>query len=512
MKNSDTPGMQRLFNICFLGLVAVLPMSDTIALRNLLLLVLVCLVLFSLIWRQPGLAVPWVPAWRQVPWVVRGWVIFLLLFPLWAVQRDAAWHNLLGQWLESLLAGLVGWGAVVLLGRRGPSLWALGLASTFALAVLLLLCLAAGLGLLGADFYADPRIVTLWSSISLFHTEGLHPVLRWQNFMEGFRGIEPMHGNLGYTACQAIVLVGVCLCMGWSEADMRKVWASGAVIFLSFLSLFIAHSRGAILYGVLMLILTVLIYAWKARRSTDEVKFSKEEPLGSRWGMRFAAALAVLLFLFVGWQYVQHDLRWRSMADKVKLAMLSDTPLQLICEGISSQNEARVQNDFAHGDAAYARVLLDGLKDGDGGRVLLMRAGFGLLLENPRGLDGSRHSYRKLVEAKCGHPPAFQYAHSHESWIDLGLALGWMGLLLFALMWGYFLRSGWHHIGQKESRPWAMALLLISIFWMLRGFADSVYREHYLQMQMVLLMYLHGRMILASRPHQEASAISQTGR
>ena len=64
------------------------------------------------------------------------------------------------------------------------------------------------------------------------------------------------------------------------------------------------------------------------------------------------------------------------------------------------------------------------------------------MLENPRGLDDSRHAYTKLIANKCGHEPVLQYAHSHNSWVDLALALGWLGMLAFESMMVYFFRAG----------------------------------------------------------------------
>jgi O-antigen ligase len=155
-------------------------------------------------------------------------------------------------------------------------------------------------------------------------------------------------------------------------------------------------------------------------------------------------------------------------------------------------------------DPAYVQAVIEGLKS-DGGRVLLLRVGWQLVQENPLGLDGSRHTYQKLIAEKCGHVPMMQYAHSHNSWLDLALALGWLGAFAFASMMAYFLYSGLSGMKSNPDSPWAMALVLISLFWILRGFADSVYREHYIQMQLLLLMYLFGYRKLALGRAQAAS-------
>lgn len=70
--------------------------------------------------------------------------------------------------------------------------------------------------------------------------------------------------------------------------------------------------------------------------------------------------------------------------------------------------------------------------------------------------------------------------------------------MLFAGLLSYFALAGARGLGQEEGRSWALALFLLSIFWILRDFTDAVYQEHYLQMQTLLLGYLWARMRLAT--------------
>ena len=43
---------------------------------------------------------------------------------------------------------------------------------------------------------------------------------------------------------------------------------------------------------------------------------------------------------------------------------------------------------------------------------------------------------------------------------------------------------------QEQTWPAGLALLLLSIFWLLRGMVDAVYQEHYLEMQAFFLLTL----------------------
>jgi O-antigen ligase len=124
-----------------------------------------------------------------------------------------------------------------------------------------------------------------------------------------------------------------------------------------------------------------------------------------------------------------------------------------------------------------------------------MRVASQMVLENWRGLDGSRQAFKKLITEKCGHVPVLDFAHAHQGWLDLALALGWLGLFLFATVMLVFLRKGWQSLKEPEIRHWSFALFLVTAFWMVRGFADSIYREHNLEMQFLVISYVYARMV-----------------
>jgi len=184
------------------------------------------------------------------------------------------------------------------------------------------------------------------------------------------------------------------------------------------------------------------------------------------------------------------------MVDKLYVGFTQENPLQLLCEGLSRDQEKQIRNTFSQHSIEYVDDLINGLKGQDGGRILLMRAGFDLVLTQPLGLDGSRSSYKKLIENKCSHRPELEFANSHQSWIDLALGLGWLGAGLFAWLLIYLARIGWRYFyrARAELSAWGLALFLLAIFWFIRGFADSLYREHYLQMQAMVMGCIYGRL------------------
>ena len=499
---NTTPFSKALFWL-LLSLLAIFPISSTIALRNLMLLLLSATFLVLLGFRHGRFAYPLRQSLKTLPFPILFWVGFLFLFPLWARQSATAWRSLGMEWIEALLAGFVGFAAFHWLGRRGPGLLALGFASAVPLILHLLLCIAALLGLLSNAFYADPTISTLWDSLVHPMAYQANPHWTLQQLMHGFRGIEPMHGNLGYPACQAIALFGAHLVHAIRGRNSSGQLLSIGGIALCFLSILIAQSRGAILYAFLIMALCFALA--KSGLGTVAASSKGDDKSHGSWRGMVLGLVTVGLLLSVTYQYVKRDPRWFNMADSVQAAFAIQDPTKVICEGLDSTTQDAIRLHLQGRDPVYVQAVIEGLKS-DGGRVLLLRVGWQLVRENPLGLDGSRHSYQKLIAEKCGHTPMMQFAHSHNSWLDLALALGWMGAFAFASMMVYFLYSGLSGMRSNPDSPWAMALVLISSFWILRGFADSVYREHYMQMQLLLLMYLFGRRKFVLGHAQTASA------
>ncbi len=492
MKDQVTSILQRVYYAAFLAVLAILPMSHTTALRNLLLAVLLALLLVHLIRQRHALPALLRTA-RPIPWPLLAWCVFLLLFPLWAVHPAEAWANLRGQWLGSILAWIVGFGAVWVLGTRGPGLWVLALASAFPVALHLLVSVAAWAGLLGTD----PPVYLSFKAAALQLLSLYDPAVSaagWQNLPSiGFWGVEAMHGNLGYAACQAIAIFSVLWLLSWRQQQHRSALAALLAIGLCMVSILVASSRGAFLFAVLLMLLAGLVYYLRVVRPSRQTGAGG---LRLSAGLLFAVVGVLAVVTALAWHAAARDLRWQTMVDKVRIGLTQEDPARLLCEGLSPEAEQQIRQAYAHRDRAYVDDLIQGLKIQDGGRILLMRVGLDLVRENPRGQDGSRGSYKPLIEQKCGHVPQLTFAHLHQSWMDLALGLGWLGAGLFAWLLMFFARAGWRATGTGAAQAWGFALLLLASFWFLRGFADSLYREHYLQMQGMLMAYLYGHMFL----------------
>jgi hypothetical protein len=495
-KNQDSPFMklriQDIFKCLFLAYLAILPVADTIALRNLFLFLLL-VILFGWLLRT-GRHTLAGTSWRQwlpIPLVI--WALYLVLFPLWAPEHDVAWTNLRGQWGLSLASWCIGIGAALMLRERGPGLWALSLASAFLVGLHLLQVLLAWSGLFGPNVPGDLPLSKMWHSMRAV-LEG-QVDWHWQSFPWGFRGFDPMHGNLGYTASQAIALLLAWAAFAVSQRNVTETWRTVLAVIVCFFSIAVANSRGAVLYSAGLIVLAGGLYFWIRRRAVVAGQ-------GASFSSKAIPALLVLfvtvLTLALG-QSLRKDTRWHTMVDKARAGFLVEEPVDFLCNGLTPEDQRALEVRIAPHDLAYAYGIVQGL-NGDGGRVVLMRASLGLVWEHPLGLDGSRHSFKKLMELRCGHKPFFEFAHTHQAWIDTALALGWGGVLVLATLFAHFAFVGARSLGGDSTRFWGCALFLLAIFWSLRGLADSVYREHNLQMQALLLGYLWGRLQLEMRP------------
>ena len=418
-----------------------------------------------------------------VPLPVWLWCAYLLLFPLIAPESGGAWSNLLGKgmWGESILTWLLAWGAFLILTPARLSLWALALVSAVPVFIHLVLTVLAWGGVLQPAFFEDPSLQAAGRSVLVVLRDFSLLQSPFSVFPLGFRGIEPMHGNLGYPASQTMCLGLAVMFAAWRQADRRMAFKSGSLVALCFVSVVIAQSRAAAYFGLLIVVLACAIYMVGGRVQRSSLRLGRGALLSGLGG----TALCLVFF----YQVVAHNPVWYSMGDKMAMGFQVKTPKDLLCEGFTPATSEFVRQKHADKDDVYIESLIDGLR-GDGGRVLLARVGAELSVNNPWGWNGGRDAYQYRIEQLCGHVPAMNFSHAHNAWINLILALGWVGALLYAWVLLYFAKTGWGALGQEQIWPVGMALLLLSIFWLLRGLVDAVYQEHYLEMQALFLLTL----------------------
>jgi hypothetical protein len=466
--------------LTFLGVMSV---SGTIALRNILHLSLLLLFLIYVCLKSRRGAVNMRLLVYRIPFPVWLWCLYLLLFPLIAPNSEAAWGNLLGKgmWGESILTWILAAGAFLILGPKRLTLWVLALVSAVPVFIHLAVTAMAWGGVLQPGFYEDPSLLTVFRSvIALLQGEALfqNP---FQSFPIGFRGIEPMHGNLGYPASQAMCIGLAVMLSAWHKGMLRRTLQAGALVALCFLSVVIAQSRAATYFGLLILFMSFGLYFVCVRVHRRSLGLS----LGAGFSMAGVAILCAAFFVNVA----SHNPVWYSMIDKMLIGFQIEKPKELICEGFNQDTIDFVKKQHPGKDEAYVGTLIDGLES-DGGRVLLARVGLELSVEYKWGLNGGRDAYEYRIQQYCDRIPAMIFSHAHNAWINLMLALGWTGAALYASVLGFFAYIGRNGLRKPEAWPEGMALLLLALFWILRGLVDAVFQEHYLEMQAFFLLTL----------------------
>lgn len=411
------------------GYVAALPMSGTIAWRNVALLALCACLAWSILRHRPSFF------WPPVP--VLLWAVYLFAFPFISDSPIIAVDSLLGQWGRGLLAMLAGAGvATVFCKKNKGSAFYLGLVSS--VPILVHLCLFAW---------------RAWETSSI----------PW-----GYWGRETHHADLGYAAGQAVVLLAAAMAAG---NRVYRPWAA-ALIVACLLSTALAHSRAGLAFALVGGLLVVSgIYAARATHRRRHVLA----------GMVGLLIVGMAVFSIA----VKEDVRWRNMTAQLMAGFLGDA-IQIECEGTSSI-ESKIIAQYGSGEKAQS--VISAVQGGDGARMVLLRAGMALAIKHPWGSDGSRQAYERLLKAECA-DPVILMAHTHNGWIDTMLALGWAGATLYLMVLGYFFAFGYAYLRRaSQLNEWALVLVALSAFWILRGFTDSVFRDHMLEMQGFVLAY-----------------------
>ncbi|HEY5141679.1 MAG TPA: O-antigen ligase family protein, partial [Methylococcales bacterium] len=140
---------------------------------------------------------------------------------------------------------------------------------------------------------------------------------------------------------------------------------------------------------------------------------------------------------------------------------------------------------WLNGDENSANVLTPNGKHVDPTaytRIAWAHEGWRMLMAHPWGLEIARDTFHKLELAKYGHAGM---AHSHNSWIDLGLEVGIPGLLLWALILLLMARFGWQ-VWHTHKEPLGLALAVLVIMYAVRGLLDSIFRDHEVEQFMLV--------------------------
>jgi len=316
----------------------------------------------------------------------------------------------------------------------------------------------------GAICYARSQSIVFFGTAFLFPIVlhlglGIRQALITQALPYNFWGIHKHHDYYGCAGTYSIAILGPLLILG--SARWLKCLGFGA-IFLSVCSTILACSRTGLAFVALTSAASILIPTCLLARERARGRI-----------LFFGAVLTLIFFLGAGILSFVHDKeRWGKMSSRIAEGFHGDA-LQIIGAGPSV--------------------------DGDTMRVLGARAGLVLTKAQPWGINGSNSAYADALH-KVYPDPVNALDHSHNGWVDTCLAIGYLGAGLYFLFFQSFALEGFAALSDSRVavRSAAISLLVLSEISVVRGLFDSVYRDHYLQMQSFTLPFLFG-FLLASK-------------
>jgi hypothetical protein len=350
------------------------------------------------------------------------------------------------EWMHFILFSIAGAGAGLITSKRKSESMLLYLGIAFAL----------------------PLLIHLSLSVIKGFEIGVIPWRYW--------GINEIHGDLGYTALQASILLSTYfLCA--SKTRWQYV-LSLALLLSCIASPLIAQSRGGVIFALAGIVFTSTTYFLMAQ---------KKSSFGIKSLITVIAAIVCIGFL-VKIGISVDPTRWGGAFSRALVGFHGD-PNALYCNGIDS-----LRNSLKAEGVNITPEIEAGIKsveDGDGARVMAARSGLRMALENPMGINGSKQAYQTAITAFCGKPPVIFISHTHNAWIDTSLAIGIPGAFLLLLV---MLNYGWQGFQMvrrsKQINPFALALFISAGIWILRGILDSTLRDQMLEMQAFILAFL----------------------
>lgn len=431
MENRSNWTVLALFTVLFF----IWPIAHTIALRNVLLFVLALWLGFR--WdRARGRQV--FADWRLAAWglaLFTAWLFIELFFtPFWREALSA----IQGQWLSALLAGFLG---VAVVASRSdlsvrPVFWAF-------LATLVIQALAVDAqgflwiihhgqlpsGLVGRRWKgltAGPDKSNYLTNLTLDLL-----VAEWSLRLEGERFLPVGRATLA----AALVLLG----LSWYFEAMRNGLID-IVLLAGFLVVRLAYRHRAQFTLRRRLVVAGIVLAAMALVGLDLA-------FDHRWDSLYAT-------IPVAWNTAAHRQAWLNPGQ---------SPLPLLPNG-----QPVTQSNYL--------------------RIAWIKEGFKSLFDFPMGLGYSRSAFGKAILLRFG-PGAGTATSTNNGFLNLAVAVGFPGLVLWYLWYGLLLRGTFARLNGR-SAFWARALLLVLLDAGSRMLVDANMQDYMLEQFIFLCAFL----------------------
>ena len=218
------------------------------------------------------------------------------------------------------------------------------------------------------------------------------------------------------------------------------------LMLINLFSLFVQAKRNGII-SIVFLIISVIFFVKLIHKS-----ITKKFIIVSLIGILLITSLIYLNF--------KEDKRWNTFIATAKLVFIQNSMADLNFKGPLPK-------------------LPDGTRANQSNyeRMLMIREGIKLIIENPLGYGYARNIYGKAISKKYHIHNA---THSHSGVIDWGIGLGVMGLILWSGICFLIIYISFKNFLMYQSYYALLALFLTTSFYF-RMFLDSINKDHMLQ-------------------------------
>jgi len=399
----------------------VFSLSHTIALRNFL-LIIAFLLAFRYFWE----------ALQKKPKQLLPVVILLVILQAWmlaisgiiADQPSASFSEWKGQWLPVFMSFVIG----------------IGLARGLAISKLKDHSVVVAMSILIP--------ITIFLSLNALFV--IHDWIQAGKFIPSLGGLGDHHGISGYLiALLEPILFADILSRLIKGNRLLPVsgWVVFSILILAVCTLIGTTNRNGILSTIFTLVLVTTMIL------PDIRKLYSPRKLIALVLVSLVTICAIALISY------KTDPRWQNFIETVTIAWDID------------HNQL-----WLNGNGKDPPSASDGKKvdTSEYSRIAWAHEGWRMLIAHPWGTEISRDTFHKLVQAKYGHAGM---SHSHNSWIDFGLEVGVVGVLL----WGWVLlllaKYGWSW-WRIHQEPLGLAFAVLVIMFAVRGMMDSIFRDH----------------------------------
>lgn len=386
---------------------------------------------------------------RQLAGFYSLWIYgsFLALFAFYDADTLLTLENIKKEWGKNFLFALLGF-----LLATSPLQSIGGLSS---------LLRVAGMGLM-----VPMGVYAAFVGNTIFAISSL-PIGSW--------GIQLHHQELAFASLLGFFLFALSL--KHTLVNLTILISVGATI--SFL-LFVAQSRAGFLFFMAMLCVLTIWFSknirWSLRANTLRVSTT-------------IALLSILAATVALWLSVESSTRFDALRNPFWVTFYADSILT-ICRGTDYFIEAVTKSGVG---VDLSPAFLQSVNGGDLSRIVTATAGINFMIDHPLGLHGAREAYQYAIISACN-PPAIAMAHTHNAWVDTGLALGIPGLAVVSFFWSVLFMTGYAALKSSDqaTRKVGFACVVFAVTVFLRGIADSSMRDQLAESQFFICGLLLG--------------------